>query len=71
MQKGKLPKNAKMPTYDVASSSLFSPVPCCRFLSKVRKGKAGWLTVAFDKVPPPASAEWSDVEHEELYDIII
>ena len=71
MQKGKLPKNVKMPTYDVASSSLFIPVPCCRFLSKVRKGKAGWLTVALDKVAPPASAEWGDVEHKDLYDINI
>ena len=71
MQKGKLPKNVKMPTYDVASSSLFSPVPCCRSLPKVRKVKAGWLTVALDKIPSPASAEWGDVKHDDLYYINI
>ena len=62
-------KRQNMPTYEVASSSVSSPLPCCRSLPKVRKAKAGWLTVALDKIPSPASAEWGDVEHDDLYDI--
>ena len=64
-------KRQNMPTYEVASSSVSSPLPCCRSLPKVRESKAGWLTVALDKFPPPASAEWGDVEHDDLYDINI
>ena len=53
MQKCKLPKSSKMRTYEVASSSLFSP--CCLFFPKV---------LGFESAL--ASSERSEVENGDL-----